>query len=228
MAKKKLPFRLIGRDTEEGVPIYELLEQYCERYHQHLFPNRIALAWAFAWKANADGQVTLGKCKRSSDLDKEFIAYDFVILLNRHFWTDERVTDEMREALLDHELSHAEISLDKTGEPKVDERDRLIFRTRKHDIEEFTAIVTRHGVWKQDLQKFAQALLKADQFPLLEAAPAAAASSLTPEVLDRIADRVEKEAKKRGLDVKVTKGPRRITPDAKPPQKKPPTRRPRA
>lgn len=219
--RKKLPYRLIERDSVEGKPIYAMLEDYCERYHQHLFPNRVACAWAFSWKANEDGQVTLGKCKRASDLDKEFMAFDFVILLNRDFWIDLRVTEPMREALLDHELSHAELALDKEGEPKIDERNHLIFRTRKHDIEEFTAIVGRHGVWKQDLQQFAQALLKADKFPLLEKAPPAAESALSPEVLGRIADRVVKEGKKLGLDVSVTKAPRRPIRGAPKPRPRP-------
>jgi hypothetical protein len=163
---KKLHYRLIERGTDEGKPVYAMVERYVKEFHKHLYAPRIACAWAFSWKPNADGQVTLGKCKRSSDIDRELIEFDFVILLNRDFWFRKEVTDEMREALVDHELCHAAEAIDNDGMPKYDTRGRRVFRIRKHDIEEFNAVVLRHGVWKRDLQFFAQALAAADKKPL--------------------------------------------------------------
>jgi hypothetical protein len=62
----------------------------------------------------------------------------------------------------------AEIVLDKkTLEPKYDERGRNVWRVRKHDIEEFQAIVERHGCYKRDLENFAKSLLKKTETPLL-------------------------------------------------------------
>jgi hypothetical protein len=40
------------------------------------------------------------------------------------------------------------------------DRGKYVFRVRKHDVEEFSEIVERHGIWKHDLQVFADALLK--------------------------------------------------------------------
>lgn len=167
MAKpKKLPYRLMLRDTEEGKAVYAILDRYIEKFHQHLDPRRIACAWAFSWKANVDGQVALGKCKRASDLDRELMEFDFVILLNRDFWNREEVTDAMREALVDHELCHTAEAVDQDGLPKIDQKGRKVYRTRKHDIEEFNEVVLRHGVWKRDIQFFATALVHADKQPL--------------------------------------------------------------
>lgn len=42
----------------------------------------------------------------------------------------------------------------------TDEYGRSVWRTRKHDIEEFHAVIERHGCYKKDLEKFAEALLK--------------------------------------------------------------------
>lgn len=39
-----------------------------------------------------------------------------------------------------------------------DTKGRLCWRLRGHDIEEFYGIVERHGCYKRDLQKFAEAL----------------------------------------------------------------------
>jgi hypothetical protein len=68
-----------------------------------------------------------------------------------------------RTALLDHELCHAAVKLDKHGETTVDARGRVIYRTRKHDLEEFSSIVERHGLWTSDLERFAAALRKSQE-----------------------------------------------------------------
>ena len=39
---------------------------------------------------------------------------------------------------------HAAIAHDETGEPKLDERGRTVYRVRRHDIEEFTDVVARN------------------------------------------------------------------------------------
>lgn len=155
---KKVSYELIPRDSAIGERIYPMLEEIIAAHHDHLVDARIALAWATAWKADADGIITLGKCKKASDLDRELMAFDFVILLNRGFWYDLRVKDHQRRALLDHELCHASVKYDEAGDVAVDERGRTVYRIRKHDIEEFSAIVERHGTYKADLERFAQAL----------------------------------------------------------------------
>ena len=156
---KRVPYELIAPDSVIGRPIYRLLKDLVKSQHDEIDGARIALAWNLAWRADADGRVTLGRCKVASALDRELAAFDFVILLRKAFWIEQTVTDEMRRALLDHELCHATVKYDdRTGDPVTDERGRFVYRIRKHDIEEFTEIVTRHGVWKKDLEAFAKAL----------------------------------------------------------------------
>jgi hypothetical protein len=105
----------------------------------------------------------LGKCKKASDLDRELAPFDFVILLNRDFWLNPHVSDGQRQALLDHELMHAAVQYDENGDAKFDERGRACYRIRKHDLEEFADIVTRHGCYKRDIENFAHALSRAQQ-----------------------------------------------------------------
>lgn len=155
---KRTHFELIDPTSVVGHPIYGLLAELVTAHHDELRAARIALAWCTSWVPDADGRVTLGRCHRASDLDRELAQFDFVILLRRSFWNDERVSDLQRRALLDHELMHATVRLDAHGDPAQDDRGRTIYRTRKHDIEEFTDIVKRHGCYKSDLEAFAQAL----------------------------------------------------------------------
>lgn len=158
---KRVSYELIARDSVVGHPMYTMLDGLVSAHHEDLRDARIALAWCTSWKPDVDGRVTLGKCKKASDLDRELAAFDFVILLRRVFWRDERVLDPQRSALLDHELCHAARKFDDNGEPVIDERQRPVYRIRKHDIEEFTDIVARHGCYKADLEAFAAALRRA-------------------------------------------------------------------
>jgi hypothetical protein len=72
--------------------------------------------------------------------------------------------------VIDHELCHAQVSMDSNGEPKTDENGRTVYRTRKHDIEEFKEVVARHGLYKSDVESFAKAILADADRPLLQAA----------------------------------------------------------
>lgn len=147
-------------------PEYKLLKKLLRAHHEEISEARIALAWNTAWKADVDGRLKLGACKRASDLDRELADYDFIILLLKTFWRDLEVTDHQRAALLDHELCHAAVAHDKYGEPKLDERGRSVYRVRRHDIEEFSEIAERYGTYKRDLERFAQALRRSKQQPL--------------------------------------------------------------
>jgi hypothetical protein len=155
---KKVNYELIQAGSLSGQPMYAMLRELIDNYHAELRSARIALAWNLSWKPDVDGRVTLGKCKKASDLDRELYQFDFVIMLQYEFWQDAEVTDEQRRALLDHELSHAAPKMGDDGEQVEDERGRKVWRMRKHDIEEFSAVVQRHGTYKRDLEHFAQAL----------------------------------------------------------------------
>lgn len=162
----KVSYELLPREAHPA--IYKQLARLIDAHHGELKDARIALAWCTSWRADIDGHQTLGKCKRASDLDRELHSWDFVILLQRAFWESEAVEDHQRDALLDHELCHATVKLDpSTHEPLVDEKGRIVYRLRRHDIEEFACIGQRYGTWKRDLELFAQALSKYKAQPKL-------------------------------------------------------------
>jgi hypothetical protein len=137
------------------------------KYHSDLNEAKIAIAWRIATKADKDGHLVLGKCVKASELQREFAEYDFVIVLNKEVWDNPDFDTEKKMALLDHELCHAAPQLDKYFDTMRDERGRQIFRTRKHDIEEFRSVVAHFGCYKRDLESFAETLLKSSA-PLFE------------------------------------------------------------
>jgi len=158
---KKVAYQLIAREGRVGTTMYALLDEIVGAFHGELAFARIGLAWCTSWKADPDGRITIGKCKKASDLDRELAAYDVIILLSPEFWhgTDEKG----QRALVDHELSHATLKHGEDGEPVEDERGRKVYRIRKHDLEEFRGVVERHGCYKRDLEDFAAALRRGPQ-----------------------------------------------------------------
>jgi len=189
---KRVSYELIPRDHVQHYAMYHLLDELVRQHHADLRDARIALAWCTSWKPDVDGHVTLGKCKKASDLDRELAAFDFIILLRRSFWLDLRVEDRQRRALLDHELCHAALKLDERGEPIEDERGRKVYRVRKHDLEEFNAIVERHGMWTGDIETFAASLKRAGLPPF---EPCAECERMPGWVLVKGEDGIERAAR---------------------------------
>lgn len=163
--RKPVSYRFI-RPTDGDGPrgMYELLHELLDTHHEEVARARFALAFHLAWEPDVDGRVTLGECKKVTDLEREVFeldGYDFIILINQTFWLDAQTTDQMRRALLDHELCHAAVKVDDDGDPVLDECNRVQYRYRKHDLEEFAIIAERYGCWKGDVERFAASLSRA-------------------------------------------------------------------
>jgi hypothetical protein len=168
---KKILFELIKPEDVylSGQP-YELLSEIRAEHHFDTAEANIALAWKKGTKPDADGRLCLGRCVKASDLQRELVDYDFVIVLNKEVWEDPEFSREKRLALLDHEMCHAARAVDDEGVKKIDSKGRPVYRVRGHDIEEFHEIVDRHGIWKGDLEKFAKVLEARRKSPLFAAA----------------------------------------------------------
>lgn len=78
---------------------------------------------------------------------------DFVITINAKYW--DRLSPANRAALIDHELSHCI----KKGE---DGEGAPIWGITGHTVEEFSGVIARHGLWRQNLEGFAEAVRQAD------------------------------------------------------------------
>jgi len=101
--------------------------------------------------AGRHGSVALGKAKRCSPVDRLLMQADYIICLNKDAWG--KLTEIQQRALLDHELCHCTCSLD--GDKWV---------KRPHDVEEFAEVIERHGLWKPDIERFAQAVVQTELF----------------------------------------------------------------
>jgi predicted SprT family Zn-dependent metalloprotease len=165
---KAVQVDLISLDSDIALEqqIHKLVHELIQHFHTHLVNARIAFAWNRGWSADADGILRLGEAKKASDLDKELHGYDFVILLNAIACNT--FSESQLRALIDHELCHCEVAVGKDGEDKVDDKGRTVYRTRKHDVEEFSEVIERHGLYKENLKQFAKIALQKAKTPLLD------------------------------------------------------------
>ena len=131
-----------------------------KRWHPDLYGAQIR--YVFRSKAVKNrGRHVLGKARKVTNL-AAYLALGgmeepepdeppspfFVIEIAYDTW--ELLTHDQRLALVDHELCHCVIDED------TERRDNL--GLRGHDLEEFAAVVQRHGLWKPDVKYFAQVL----------------------------------------------------------------------
>lgn len=141
-------------DPEKHADIYELVEELVAAHHDHLAEARIALVWVHNVKPDRDGHLVLGKARKISQREQLWNEHDFSIELNEFAWRELKV--EQRRALVDHELCHLAVDQDEETEEET-------FRIRKHDLEEFNAVVRRHGLWREEAQTFVDAALKREK-----------------------------------------------------------------
>lgn len=157
---KKPNYVVIDEATQEGVAVIKVVAKMVKAHHKHLMNAKIVPAWMLGKKPDKDGHVVLGRMRKCSELERELHGRDAILLLNQAYWRT--FSEAQREALVDHELCHLDQVLDADLEPAVDGHGKPKFRIRKHDLEEFRAVVERHGCYLADLKEFAQAALKKD------------------------------------------------------------------
>jgi hypothetical protein len=157
------------------MPIYEaapgevrvVCDQMLEKYHGELHDAEVTIDLLFASPKADDGdinpeshaikhhgypamavvKVNAYKLRVQSHADAEMI-------IDKQRW--EELSDEQREALIDHELEHLELKTDKDGNLLRDDLDRPKLRTRLHDHQYgwFNSVARRHGKASLEVQQF--------------------------------------------------------------------------
>ena len=133
--------------------VYPLATEIISAYHEHLLPIRIEYAFVSP-TPKQKGALILGHARILRGLSALWASEEgqdfFVVVLARNVW--ERGDDAFRRALLDHELCHC----------KVTDEGKLV--TIGHDVEEFSEVIQRHGLWKEDIRTFMDELKQQDLF----------------------------------------------------------------
>lgn len=135
-------------------------EKLVKNVHQRLAEANILYLMTSA-KRTDKGQNVYATIQKAGGLvrylsspDNPDTRADYIILITEEWWY--QLNEKQREIVLDHELCHAI-----PGEP--DKQGKKTWDLRGHDLEEFNAIVQRHGNWRPALTLMHQAM---NQLPL--------------------------------------------------------------
>lgn len=154
--------------------VQKIAEELIAKHHTHLTDFNVRIRYVFAEKTpKSKGREIWGTCRKVSGLnaflegqgegDEPF----FVITISRDVWAV--LPPDKREALVDHELCHAwaevkqakeeaDVSQDEVDD-QIETDNPVKLSVKPHDLEEFSCIVRRHGLWREDIEDFVDAAL---------------------------------------------------------------------
>jgi hypothetical protein len=139
-----------GQQTEskkekywDAVEVREIAQRLMSKDGAFAFPTNTPIVYLFV-----DKMKDWGQCSHCSEKMKFAGGYEFIITINHTAWSV--MDDHAREALVCHELCHI-------GYDSLKDKYSLV----DHEIEEFGRVVTRYGLWAEDVKRFVDAAMKA-------------------------------------------------------------------
>jgi hypothetical protein len=107
--------------------------------------------------ANSGGKVAYAGAEKTSSKTRALTDdADFIIWVSEHDWKSKN--QAWREALIDHQLCHC---------CAVEDGGETTYSIRPHDIEEFHAVIQRHGAYTLDITGTDVAIEQAKQAQLM-------------------------------------------------------------
>lgn len=158
--KKKVNHRFVPRKTDQGTdhPVYQQMDGLIAAYHPDLATAKIAIAWK-DFQQDKDGRESFGSSKVCNALDRQMHSFDAIISLNEDWWHDPKHTDREKSAFLDHCLCGIVPDCDQAEDQRQDENGELVWRKRAHDVEAFSEVIERYGVYTKGLEKAESTML---------------------------------------------------------------------
>lgn len=144
----------MGTKYSSAQEVEQIANDLISKYHLHL--KGIKIEYVFSDTVpKKGGKEIWGTMRKVSNLNAYLAALDqakeigeyeefFVMTITKPVW--DIIDEDKRIALVDHELCHAFA--------ERDEEDKLVLSILPHDLEEFQAIVKRHGLWREDVKNF--------------------------------------------------------------------------
>lgn len=113
--------------------IYETVRDLITRYHADTLEQlNFIIMWRYNNKMDKDGYIFINDITKSSDKVRELYEHDVIIGINKDIW--EMLEQHERGAVIDTLLERITINCNKNGDPKEDDRSRILYRLRKSEI----------------------------------------------------------------------------------------------
>lgn len=134
----------MGKNYGEAEAVESFAKRLIPTFHPELATARIRYIYVDEGSKKA-GRPILGKVRKISGALEYLTELDFLIEVALDQWND--LGENQRTALVDHLLERCSGEEDeKSGEMK--------WAVREPDVQEFSAILKRHGAWNEDLNGF--------------------------------------------------------------------------
>jgi hypothetical protein len=172
-----------GTEYWRAYEVEKIVADLIPLHHDHLSRTDVTIRCVFrSPTGKRRGHIVLGRARRISGLNAHLVGLDkrddlnddpvdfFCIEVASEPWHE--LTMPQREALVDHELCHFWVSLPDDPE---DHRKLVMLG---HDLEEFNAVVRRHGLWRPDLKAMAKAIKQGPQLALEDEEESAVADAM--------------------------------------------------
>ena len=132
----------MARSYKEGreIEVFTKKHRILSRWHPEL--QNIPILYVFVDEMKSRGRAVMAKIKKATAFENWLTDKEIILMVNLSIW--QRLDEASKVALIDHEFMHID----------VDEKGRISLR--HHDLEEFNAIVKRHGLWTGDVKAFAE------------------------------------------------------------------------
>lgn len=119
-----------------------LARDIIQEHHSHLVEANIKYLFRTGnWEVKK--RDTWGQAKKVGKEVNFLTGHDFIVTIHRDVW--EQLSPDHKRALLDHELQHCSAGTDDAG--------NKVWYIQGHDVEDFHAIIRRHGFWSPALRK---------------------------------------------------------------------------
>jgi len=150
----------VPQEYSPAPQVEDVARDLIDAHHSHLATVRIDYVFTTE-QLKEKGKVVWGRAKKVTGLNawlaSEDRGYDsespeefFVIEIHRGTWL--MIDEKSKRALVDHELHHLDVDIE-TSKLSI----------RPHDLEEFNAVVRRHGLWRDDIEFFIRAANERDR-----------------------------------------------------------------
>lgn len=124
---------VVKKEFEVSSDLRELAETIMSEQNMDVNPAKVEYLLVYP----NISKIVAGRCIKASRELRFFSGNDYIIEMSGELW--DILDDSVKYVLMQHELMHVlPVMNDKTGEWK--------FELRKHDIEDFSNIIKKHGV----------------------------------------------------------------------------------
>jgi len=149
-----------GDDNSIYDIVSRLIQQYYSGDKSGLSNLGVVIMWRHNVRPDQDGFIPIADISRSSDKMRELMPHDVIIGINKSAW---RVLSEsQKQLIIDAQLSRVVVCLDKDGNPKEDDRSRIIYRLKRMEVIDDRELSRRHNTSLEKVQEYVSSKISGD------------------------------------------------------------------